>query len=145
MENLQYNSRFQIFRFIFVGIINTSVDFLLLNILIIFVSIEDNESLYGILKGVSFMLAVINSYFLNKYWVFRGGSNPSIFKERVAFFAVSLIGFFINISVSTLIFIFVTKSFLFVSSLSANIGALCGSLAVLAWNFAGYKWLVFKK
>ena len=95
---------------------------------------------YSIFKSISFIVANINSYFWNKYWTFNveGGKNA----EFIQFFIVSVIGFIVNVLVASLVF----KSIAGFSADQAGLlGAAAGSVAGLAWNFIGYKFIVFKK
>ena len=94
-------------------------------------------------KAASFLVAVIQSYFLNKYWVFRAGSRRNM-EETARFFTVSVAGFVINIATSSLVFAGLSAASLVDFRLKANIGALIGTLAVLTWNYIGYKFFVFK-
>ena len=97
---------------------------------------------YVIFKSISFIAAVSNSYVWNKYWTFESKSSET--KEIVQFFAVSVIGFLINVGIASSIANFV--SVVGVSDkLMANFGALSGTIAGLMWNFLGYKFIVFKK
>jgi putative flippase GtrA len=61
------------------------------------------------------------------------------------FFVVSLIGFVINVAMASYVF----KSVGPLAGLNSDqwglIGAAAGSVAGLAWNFIGYKFVVFKK
>src|SRR3990167_6836118 len=64
----------QIIKFGIVGVINTIIDFGLLNLL---VAIFDWAVLWA--NTVSFSVAVLNSFFFNKYWIstFRSSSRPT--------------------------------------------------------------------
>jgi putative flippase GtrA len=99
---------------------------------------------YSIYKATSFIIANINSYYWNKYWTFEKKSTEKSGKEFVQFFVVSIIGFLINVFVASFVF----KSISPVGITSDQwglIGAALGSIAGLAWNFIGYKFIVFKK
>src|SRR3989338_909332 len=66
----------QIGKFGVVGGLNTFVDFGVLNLLIIMSSTTAIATSiwlgwFAIFKGISFIAAVINSYFWNKYWTFE--------------------------------------------------------------------------
>ena len=98
---------------------------------------------YSIYKSLSFIVANINSYYWNKYWTFHEEGQKSA--QFLQFFVVSLIGFLVNVFFASLIFKFVSS----LSALTLNqwglIGAVVGAIAGLAWNFLGYKFVVFKK
>ncbi len=135
---------FEFLKFVIVGVVNTVIDLSVLNLLIFFFTTGGNGELYILFKSLSFLASVTNSYFLNKYWVFRSEEKSSA-KEPVLFFGVSAIGFILNVSVSFVVFL----AFMHFSQLSpqiaANIGALAGTAVVVSWNFVGYKFVVFKK
>ena len=134
----------QIIKFVAVGLINTSVDFVVLNILIFLFGTGAHGEYFVLFKGISFVVAVTNSFVFNKYWVFE--QRKSIGAKNVSlFFIISTIGFFINLAVSYLIYSNAVAVQHLSPHLSANIGALVGSLAVMMWNFSGYKLIVFKK
>jgi putative flippase GtrA len=124
-----------------VGMLNTALDFVVLNIFVYFFGTGANGELFIFFKSVSFLAAVTNSYLLNKWWVFEHDTAISV-KEPLIFFIISCVGLLINVSVSFAMFT------LFVQNVSqqfaANIGALMGSVVVFAWNFVGYRFFVFK-
>lgn len=123
--------------------VNTTIDLGVLNLLILFFGTGANGEFYAPFKALSFLVAVTNSYFCNKYWVFRqsGLAKP---KEPVLFFVVSVVGLILNVAVSYLIFSVITKTTEGISpAFVANIGALAGTAAVFLWNFIGYKFIVF--
>lgn len=132
----------QIAKYAAVGVLNTLIDLGVLNILIL-VSGLASGVWYALFKSTSFITANINSYFWNKYWTFD--SKQTIKAREVSeFFAVSLIGFGINVSVASFIVNFIHP----IGSISperwANVGAISASIIALAWNYIGYKFVVFK-
>jgi putative flippase GtrA len=98
---------------------------------------------YSIYKTISFIIANINSYYWNKYWTFEHGGDKK--SEFFQFFIVSLIGLVVNVFFASIVFKFVSP----VAGLNLDqwglIGAVVGSAMGLAWNFIGYKFIVFKK
>lgn len=98
---------------------------------------------YSLYKSLSFIVANINSYFWNKFWTFEKNENKK--SEFFQFFIVSIIGFFVNVLVASLVFNNIAP----LGSLEQNqwelVGAALGSIAGLIWNFTGYKFFVFKK
>jgi len=144
-------------KFFVTGIINVLVDFGVLTLLIIFVKkyfgIESTHillalgvlvvTIYSLYKAISFTIANINSYFWNKYWTFeKGGDKKS---EFVQFFIVSIVGFIINVAVASFVFKYIHPFSGMNYDQWALIGAAAGSIVGLAWNFSGYKFMVFKK
>ncbi|MDB4940283.1 MAG: putative rane protein [Candidatus Doudnabacteria bacterium] len=135
----------QIFRFIIVGIINTGIDLVILYLLIGLSGGKGKDGIYYIVfKSISFVIALVNSYFMNKYWTFAGSRKQNEVVELSEFFIVSIIGFFINVGVATLVVKYIGHP----ESLAVywpGFGALCGTAIGLVWNFFGYKLVVFKK
>ncbi len=134
---------FQIVKFALVGIVNTAIDLGLLNILMWITNITMGVG-YSFFKAISFTAAVVNSYFMNKYWTF-GAKEEKIEREFYQFFIISIGGFIINVGSATII-VSVVPNFLGLSpQLWGNVGALVGTLLGLTWNFLGYKFIVFRK
>ncbi|MHB8652035.1 MAG: GtrA family protein [Minisyncoccota bacterium] len=131
-------------KFFMVGVLNTAIDFAVLNVLIFLFGMGAHGELYGAFKAVSFMVSATNSYFLNKYWVFEK-TDASGAKEPLLFLAVSGVGLLLNVALSSLVFLALTRGYHVSIGIAVNIGALGGTLIVLAWNFIGYKFFVFKK
>lgn len=141
----------QFAKFFLVGIMNTLIDLLVLNIETIASGVKDGGG-YALQKGVSFIAAVTFSYFLNKNWTFQDKSSEGQTKKFSQFLFVSLIGMIINVSAAFLAIEYVKPlvnstlqlSFL-TDQLWVSIGGLFGTAAGLLWNFVGYKLWVFKK
>jgi len=134
---------FQIIKFSLVGVVNTAIDLGVLNILM-FASGITSGIFYSIFKAISFTAAVINSYFMNKYWTF-GAKKGEIEKEFSQFFLISIGGFIINVGSASIV-VNLIPNFLRVNpQLWGNVGALVGTFLGLAWNFLGYKFVVFRK
>jgi putative flippase GtrA len=148
----------QLAKYIVVGGMNTLVDLGILTLVILIsknfgISAADliysgilTLTFYSIYKGLSFILANINSFYWNKYWTFSqkdaAQKSPHQF---VQFFTVSLIGLLINVFIASLVF----RSVHPLAGLSSDqwglVGAAAGSLTGMVWNFLGYKFIVFEK
>ena len=147
-------------KFIVIGILNTLVDLGALAFIqhastqstlpiapedILFVTFFGTLTYFTFYKSITFIIANINSFFWNKYWTFKTADSKKSSTEFAQFFIVSFIGFLINVTTASLIF----KFFHLLGGLTANqwglIGAAAGSISGLAWNFIGYKFIVFKK
>ena len=133
----------QVAKFSATGVLNTLLDIGVLNLLMFMFAITAGAG-YSIFKGISFIVANINSYFWNKYWTF-GASNSANTKEFGQFFAVSFIGFLINTGSASLIVNYINPLAGISAPLWANVGAIIATLASLIWNFLGYKFIVFKR
>lgn len=140
----------QFVRFGLIGGLNTGVDLVILNILMFAFSVYEGVG-YSAIKAVSFCFAATLSYFLNKHWAFKDNSKDKRAIQFSQFFAVSVIGAVINVSIATLIVTFIKPALgseLIIplsDQLWGTIGALGGTAIGLIWNFLGYKLLVFKK
>jgi putative flippase GtrA len=145
----------QLAKFVVTGVLNLLVDFGTLSIVTIlfrnnfhinstdaFLTIGIVITFYTFYKAISFTVANINSYYWNKYWTFDRVHDKK--NEFVQFFTVSIVGFVINVVAASLVFNYIPHVQLS-SDQWALIGAACGSIAGLAWNFLGYKFIVFKK
>ena len=62
----------------------------------------------------------------------------------MAFFAVSIVGFIINIIVASSVFA-LSAAANYTAGQWGLVAAAAGSVTGLAWNFIGYKFFVFKK
>ena len=133
----------QLAKFAAIGALNTLLDLGILNVLIFATGIAFGYW-YSVFKGISFVVANVNSYFWNKRWTF-GSSGGANVKEFGQFLAVGIVGFGINIGIASLIVNFVGAPENFSPERWANIGALSATVISLVWNFVGYKLIVFKK
>lgn len=137
----------QAVKFVLVGGLNTLIDLGVLNLLIFITGIASGAG-YSVFKGISFIVAVINSYFLNKLWTFKSNGVVNKSREFSQFFVVSLIGFGINVGVASLVVNVIGNPFnssLLSDKIWANIGAIAATFSGMTWNFIGYKFIVFKK
>ena|SRR3989344_3707882 len=132
----------QIGKFIVIGGLNTFLDFGVLNFLMLSSGVATGAGYSGF-KGISFIIAVVNSYFWNKYWVFESAGEKKK-GEFLKFFIISAIGFGINVGIASFAVNFVGAPAGIASNLWANIGAALAVVFSLIWNFLGYKFLVFK-
>jgi len=135
---------FQFGKFVSVGLANTAVDFGVLNVLIFLTGITFGIY-YAIFKGISFIIASTHSYLWNKFWTFQKKEAGQAGKELLQFFIVSLIGLAINVGAASLIVSLIGPQWGISLKIWANVGAAVGSVVGLAWNFLGYKFIVFKK
>ena len=149
----------QIWRFVVVGVVNTFLDFLILNILskVTGIGLRDRPIIF--INAIAFSAATTNSYFMNKYWSF-GDKTRGMSRQFTAFLLISLIGAFINSGVLSLSDHFfdgilagmadlIRQVFPLVAwgriDLKLNIAKAFATAFSLIWNFVGYKFFVFKK
>ena len=137
-------------RFLTVGLLNTWLDFVLLNI---FVFSLGAIPLLGNLVSVSIGITI--SYVLNHKFVFRASDKLSL-KKYMSFFAVT--GFSSLILQSLIIIgfseifkspithsLFIIKDLARSQFLQLNIAKAAAVLVGMVWNFMIYKHIIFKK
>ncbi|MBU1083092.1 GtrA family protein [Patescibacteria group bacterium] len=128
----------KILKFLTVGATNTLIDFAILNLLI---QLTPLSLLWS--NSISFSVAVINSYLLNKYWTFQD-RKPIYLTQFSLFFVISLVG----LGLSNLILHFGTKAIIFLwpdltFTWQYNLAKMASAVIVLVWNFAAYQYWVF--
>lgn len=134
----------QFSKFVVVGFINTAIDFAFLNLLSFWTGVYSGAGLI-LINSISFAVAVINSYFMNKYWVF--GTRDKIETVEVSkFLSVSIVGLGINTAIVYGITTFVGVPLPQITpALWENIAKIFATGGALVWNFIGYRVFVFKK
>lgn len=131
-------------KFFIVGILNTGLDFLVLNFLMWMTQAYKGTPII-IFGTIAFCVAVTNSYFLNKYWTFGDKSREQAPQQFVKFLSVAIVGLILNSSIIYFITTLINPIFGLSPVLWANFAKVIATGTVLAWNFAGYKLFVFKK
>jgi len=137
----------QFSKFVVIGLINTAIDFGVFNLLIWQTGISKGKWII-LLNIIAFTIAVINSYFWNKYWTFRAkeaDESGEVAKEFSQFIMVTLIGLAINSSIVFVVTTLIQPFFGLSSELWANLAKAAATGFSLIWNFVGYKFFVFKK
>lgn len=130
----------QLAKFGLVGVLNTAIDFGILNYLSSLSGVDKGLELVPI-KAASFTVALVNSYWWNKNWVFEGKkrANP------VTFAVISVIGISINIAIVVIITGATKQPEGTTPQVWLNLANLVATFASLTWNFLGYRLIVFKK
>jgi len=134
--------RTRFIRFAIVGALGTVVDFVVMNILVNFLSF------HLVLAGtISFIIAVFSNFTWNRIWTFPDSRLKPLFRQLTEFFIVSLIGLFIRIPtlaileplISTLLnqIIKITNISinLPIKAISENLTLAVTIIIVLFWNF----------
>ena len=142
----------QITKFGAVGAFNTIIDFGVFNLLML-LSYRDFAarivSGYGgsllfvlLLNTPGFMIAVINSFYWNKWWVFPKNNNEKAATNFPQFLLITVLGSLINSGIvwgTTVISAAGLSSPTFF-----NVAKAGATIITLIWNFLGYKFIVFK-
>jgi len=134
---------FEFVKFFLVGVSNTFLDLGVLNLLILIFSFGSGIY-YSLFKAISFLVAVSNSYFWNKTWVFES-KKKEIKKEGLKFLLVSVGGLIINVGIASLVVGVGGEVFKVSPKILGNLGAILAVFGSMFWNFFGYKFFVFKK
>lgn len=137
-------SLFEFSKFAVVGVLNSGVDFGILNFLMLITGLSSGGGFLAF-KSISVTLGVLNSYLWNKYWTFNTSNSADARREFVAFMVVTLIAVGVNVTGADVIVNVIGAPRGFSPSLWANIGAISGAGLTLFTNFFGYKFFVFKK
>jgi len=137
-------SLFEFSKFAVVGVLNSGVDFGILNLLMLITG-ESSGRGFLAFKSISVTLGVINSYLWNKYWTFNTTNSADARREFMAFMVVTLIAVGVNVAGADVIVNVIGPPAGFSTKLWANIGAISGAGLTLFTNFFGYKFFVFKK
>jgi len=129
-------------RFALVGVVNTLIDLGVLNLLIFIFGVVQPLS-FSFFKGISFVCALVNSYFMNKNFTFESKENSS--KTFSLFVFYSLVGFVVNVASSSMMFSFLISSQIHLNThLLATISGIFGTALGLSVNYISYNFLVFK-
>jgi putative flippase GtrA len=134
----------QFLKFGLVGVLNTGVDIGVLNILMYSFGIYQGNAII-LFNAISVSLAIVNSYFWNKYWTFDAREKDKQVEEFGSFVIVSVIGGLINTFVIYSLTTFFDPAFGTSEEVWANIGKILAIGLAFLWNFGGYKFFVFKK
>lgn len=134
----------QLSKFVAVGFLNTAIDFGILNLLSMTTGIASGFILGGV-NAPGFAAAVVNSYFWNQLWVFRGRSrDEGMFHDLPKFLVVVFIGMFLNSGIVVFLTTYVAPWGGLNETIWLNVSKVIATALVLTWNFLGFKFLVFK-
>ncbi|MCX6758336.1 MAG: GtrA family protein [Candidatus Nealsonbacteria bacterium] len=135
---------FQLAKFILIGVMATIFDLGTLSAFIAYFGISSGIG-YLAFKAISFIIATVLKYIPDKFWAFKKHETSGLGKEFYQFFAITLIGLIINVSIANLIVNIVGPQFGLPAALWGNLGGIGAVIITFAWNFIGYKFFVFKK
>ncbi|XOU94755.1 MAG: GtrA family protein [Candidatus Kerfeldbacteria bacterium] len=129
---------FEFFKFSVVGILGTIVDFGIYAILTRVFGVY-----YIIATAISVFLAIINNFFLNKYWTFKKGKSGKTNSEYFKFFIVSVVNYFLNIGITYYIVEYTSSENMF--GQGEDFFAKVVAIAIVLFsNYFGNKYWTFK-
>lgn len=125
----------QFLRFGVVGIVNTLIDFGILNALVFLLEVRGGMALLCC-NAISFICANLNSYFANRTWTFAGNRAAS-FREFGACLVIAFVGLLINSAILWLL-----TGGTPASLLQLNLAKAAATGVSMGWNFLGYRLLL---
>lgn len=164
MENIAKNETTkQVGKFAIVGVINTLVDVVILNILVFLgftAALVIFNQKFLVANIISVAVAIINSFILNRQWTFRA-EGENIYLQIIKFLIITIIGMFVlhqlvfngiyyglpwisGFAISITHFLKL-NNILSDQFVSLNFAKAIAIIASLIWNFIGYKFIVFKR
>lgn len=132
----------QLAKFFIVGFLNTSIDFGILNLMSMKYNVYSGLKILGV-NPLSFIFALTNSFFWNKYWTFSEKTAPEA-KEITKFILVAMVGVFINTGIVFLVTEYVSFDG-FSKGQILNLAKVFATAFSFVWNFIGMKIFVFKE
>jgi putative flippase GtrA len=137
---------YQLGKFLLIGAFFAIFDLIILNILLEYFGISKEEGVkYAIFVATSFVIATTVKYVADKYWTFEKANREQMGLEFGKFFVITLISGGIQVGVASLIFAAAPSLLGMTELVAGNIGKIGGIIVASAWNFIGYKFIVFKK
>ncbi len=131
-------------KFLMVGVLNTGIDFFVFDTLIVLTGRAAGTPLIAF-KSLSFVLALVNSYELNRRWTFDAEAAPQRTKSEFSRFAViTVVGFLVNVGTTFAVATAFRPLFGMSQIRWDNVAAVIATALNLAWNFVGYKLFVFR-
>lgn len=133
---------YQMTKFAVVGVLNTAINFGVLNLLSIVTGVTSGLSAGGINIPAT-IIAASNSYVWNKLWVFQKIDDKGFFNDVPKFAVVTFIALLVN---SLIIIGFTKLDPMFGLNPGAwlNLGKFIATVIGFLVDFLGYKYIVFK-
>lgn len=133
-----HSLRIQFIRFGLVGVVNTLIDFGVLNALMLFLGRPGGAMLLGC-NAAAFVCANLNSYVANRTWTFAGHSKASA-AEFVIFLLIAFAGLLINSAI-----LWALTGGAPASLLHLNLAKAAATGVSMMWNFCGYRLLLTRR
>lgn len=133
----------QIIRYGMVGILNTLIDFLTLNILVAIGGITSGFPLV-LCNAVAFFSANLNGYFLNKKWTFAEKDGTSL-KQYCYYLLLAAGGLLINSLILYLIVTTCPRPAALTPTWWLNVAKIGATAASMIWNYLACRFIIFRK
>lgn len=134
---------YQLAKFLLIGAFFALFDLVILNLLMIKFGITEGTG-YDVFVTISFIIATIVKYGADKFWAFEK-KEGQVGTEFGKFFIITLISAGIQIGVAHIIVNIIGPKFGITDFVWGSVGKIGGIAVASAWNFVGYKFIVFKK
>jgi len=135
---------YQLGKFLLIGVFFALIDIAVLDVLLKAFGITAGIA-YSVFVATSFVIVTSIKYVGDKYWAFEKSEKEKMGKEFLQFFIITLISGFIQTFIASLVVNTIGPRFGASSLVWANVGKIAGIAVASAWNFLGYKFVVFKK
>ena len=132
----------QLARFCIVGFVSTAIEIAVINILIALTG-HASGWYFTAFKTGTFLLALLNGYFLNRFWTFQS-LEERVHLEFGKYAGVNLVGIVINVSTASLLVNVIGVPQGVAAELWANIGVIAAVFVTMVWNFLSYRLFVFR-
>lgn len=133
----------QVAKYGIVGVLNTAIDFGILNLLITYS--QNTQGVWiAIFNVIAFGVAVINSYFWNRLWVFENSGKYGNVGEFMSFIIVSVLAIVLNTAIVYGLTTYTVPLVGLDPKTWANVAKVFATIFSMIWNFLGYKFVVFK-
>jgi putative flippase GtrA len=134
----------QVLRFSVIGFVNTALDLIVLNLLILLTGAGHSGPLFTLFKTVSFFVAVANSYVMNAKWTFSEPGVRTTVLQGGQFVFVSALGSALNVGIASYVATCAHPP-LKLQPYWPSVAALFGTVCTCMFNFLGYKYFVFSE
>lgn len=122
----------QLIKYNVVGVMNTAVDFIVYQILM-FLGVH-----YALAQCLSYSCGIVNSYFFNSRWTFRGGEKKYTSSQFLRFILVNLISLAVSVALLKVCYqVIGIESDLYSKAIVTPV--------VMVINFLGTKLFVFRR
>jgi dolichyl-phosphate beta-glucosyltransferase len=132
----------QLSKFAAIGILNTAINFGILNLASLFTGVTSGLAVGGY-NIPSTIVAATNSFIWNKYWVFKKVESKEVLKEIPKFALVTLVGLIVNSLIIVIFTTYLHPRFGLNNGAWLNVGKATATLLGIAIDFLGYKFIVF--
>lgn len=140
-ERVRKGLNMKVVRFGAVGVVNTLIDFAVLNLLLALFGVTGGWPLV-LCNAVAFLGASLNSYFLNKRWTFAQKGSASL-RQYAVFLVLAVGGLAINSVVLYLLVTGISRPSWVSPTLWVNVAKAAATVASLVWNYLACRYVVF--